>query len=292
MSGDRLQRLLFEELDVRGVAVSLDSVYREVLARSGYPSAVAGLIGEALLVVALLSSGIKFSGRISLQLRSEGPIRLLLADCTDQGGMRAIAHFDEDAPGLAADQSFVDLVTGATLSLTLEPERAGRRWQGIVPVEGGSLAEAVTAYFGRSEQLPTRLKLAVSGQRAAALMVQKLPGEGEDDDGWHRLGLLLDTLGENELLDNPPEVVLHRLFHEESRRLFEPRQLFFHCPCSRDRVARVLISLGREELADMLKERSPIEVRCEFCNQAYLFDAVDVEALEHGDVLDQDDTVH
>ncbi len=283
MSGsDTLQRWIFEQAGVRAVHVRLDRVYAEVLARGDYSSDVGRLLGEGLVVAGMLSSGVKFSGRISLQLRSEnGPLRMLLADCDDQGGMRALASVaecggpeSEDAPDLQA------LAPDGILTLNLEPRvEGGRRWQGIVSMDQPTLAGAVEGYFLQSEQLPTRLRLASDAGQAAGLLLQKLPGTAPDPDGWNRLSHLLDTISRSELLELDGSTLAHRLFHEEDRREFPARGLEFFCPCSRERVSAVLRSLGREELDSILAEQGRIETACEFCNETYVFDSLDVAQL-------------
>ncbi len=280
---DCLQRLLFESIHARAVRVSLREVLAEVRARQHYPAAVEQLLGEALLVAAMLSSGIKFTGRISLQLQSSGPVKFLLADCTDSGGLRAIARLRE---GVSIDQDVAELwrsvQRGGVLTLTLEPAGKGERWQGIVPIEGDGLSEAIEAYFERSEQLATRVRLAVDSERASALMIQRMPGEGEeviDDDGWNRLEHLLATVGERELLRSDGAELFERLFHGETRRAFPARELQFHCPCSRERVAEVLFSLGAAEVRQMIDEGELVEVQCEFCAAAYQFGPEALAAL-------------
>jgi molecular chaperone Hsp33 len=287
LSQDHLQRVLLERANVRCVVAHLDEVYRTVLERGEYPDLLAQTLGETLVVAALCSSGVKFQGRISLQLRASGPLKLLMADCTDAGGMRALARFDAD--GLLGAHDFSTMAHGGVLTMTVEPSGSGRMWQGIVPVEGAGMAEAVAAYFDQSEQLPTRVVLAVTGRRAAGALVQRLPGEAADTDGWNRVCKLLDTVGGEELLSTDAGTLLQRLFHEERRRVFPARPLRFHCPCSRERVARVLRSLGATELDELIEAQGEVEVSCEFCNEQYRFDALDVQHVLHSELPDQDD---
>ncbi|MCA1779017.1 MAG: Hsp33 family molecular chaperone HslO [Xanthomonadaceae bacterium] len=287
MSGDHLQRLLLEEANVRCVVVHLDAVYREVLGRGCYPDLVAQLLGQTLVVSALCSSGVKFSGRISLQLRSSSALKLLMADCTDQGGLRGLARFDADA--ILGASGFSDLTAGGVLTMTVEPSDKARTWQGIVPLEAHSMSAAIEAYFERSEQLPTRVMVAVQGDRAAGVLIQRLPGKAEDDDGWNRVCRLLETLGEAELLQTASEELLHRLFHAEDRRLYPARPLRFFCPCSRERVARVLRGLGEQELEEIIESQGEVEVNCEFCDNRYCFDPLDIQRLLHSDLPEDTD---
>lgn len=290
---DRLQRLLFEQISARSVWVQLDEVISEVRERADYPPAVADLVSRGLLIAAAMSSGIKFEGRITLQLQSSGPVSLLMADCTEEGGLRGLARLSEDARTPDSSEAlFAELADSGVLTLTLEPADSGKRWQGIVPLEGDSLEQAIEHYFVQSEQLPTRFRLAVDDDRACALMIQQMPDESDDADGWNRLGHLLDTLNDTEMLASDGEEVLHRLFHAERRRLFPPRELHFECPCTRERVAEVLQGLGADELRMLASEQEQVEVRCEFCNEAYYFDQVDLAALIQGGVPDDNITVH
>lgn len=295
MMPDHLQRLLLERANVRCVVVHIDTVYTEVLERAHYPDALARMLGEALVVAALCSSGVKFTGRVSLQLRTSGPLKLLLADCTDAGGMRGLARFDPETvlPGAG----FAELAGDGILTMTIEPSGKGRTWQGIVPLTGQRMADAVADYFDRSEQLPTRVMLAVGDGRAAGILVQRMPGKPDDADGWNRVRTLLETVSDDELLETDSETLLHRLFHEETRRLFPARPLAFHCPCSRERVARVLRGLGEEELESIIEAQGEIDVSCEFCNEQYRFDRLDVGRLLRTEVPESDDddpspTVH
>ncbi len=282
---DYLQRVVFEDLDARCVYVSLEQVIAQVLAKDDYPPAVDELLGQSLLVAAALSSGIKFDGRVSLQLQTSGALKLLVADCTHEGGLRGIAKLKEGAscpPSLAA--LWDELDRDGVLTLTLEPADGGQRWQGIVPLEGDGLNQAIEAYFQRSEQLETRLALAFGNGSGKALMIQQMPPSAAgpaDEDGWNRLGHLMATLGEEELLAVSGGDLLDRLFHEERRRVFPARSLDFHCPCSRDRVLDLLGSLGAAELTSLFEIQEIVEVRCQFCNQAYEFAQHDL-----GDLID------
>lgn len=280
MQGDFLQRILFEDVNARAVLVRLDKVLDEIFAETTYPPAVQILLAQSLLVVAMLSSGIKFNGRISLQLQSSGPLSLLMADCSEEGGLRGIARINEQAelPD-SVEMLFAALAGDSNLTLILEPADGGQRWQGIVPLEGRGLDEAIEAYFVRSEQLATRVKLAVGTGQASALMIQRMPGPSDDPDGWNRLEHLMATVHADEMLEPDMERLLEKLFHQENRRVFPARELQFHCPCTRERVLDVLQGLGAEELRDMAEQQENVEVRCQFCNRAYYFDEFDLNAL-------------
>jgi len=282
---DQLQRWLFEDINARCVHVALDGVLSSALGERDYPPTVTRLLSQALLLVSLMSSGIKLNGRISLQIQSASSgVRLLLADCTDDGGLRCVARLNDEVPLPASDDAvWQSLVGDGIMTLTLEPEHHGERWQGIVPIEGAGLAEAMENFFVRSEQLPTRVRIAIDADQASALMIQRMPGPSEDADGWNRLNQLLETLTQDELVQHSGSELVTRLFHQEDRRQFPERELRFHCPCSRRRVADVLTSLGSDEIEAMAAEGEVVNVQCEFCGEDYNFDPIQLlELLNEG----------
>lgn len=275
---DRLTRFLLPHAGVRGVHVQLQQTWRQIRERAEYPSAVSELLGEAAAACALFTGHAKIEGRLSVQLRGEGSLRALFAECTAAGTLRGIAQVGEGA----VSRDLRALGDGAVLAITIEnPSPHGRdpaRYQGLVPIETESLAGAFEDYFRQSEQLPTRLLLAADGERAAGLMLQKLPGDSGDDDGWTRATALFDTLGDEELLAVTGPTLLTRLFHEEDAQQLGERPLSFACSCSRERVAAVLESLGQEEARAALQD-GVAEIHCEFCGQQYRFDPGEIEAL-------------
>jgi molecular chaperone Hsp33 len=292
---DYLQRLLFEDVAARAVVIRLDTVLDEVGRRcTDAPPVAQRLLAEALLLSGLMSSGLKFSGRISLQIRSDsGPLRMLVADCTDDGGLRGTVsvHESEEVPDQVPDL-IRTLDRRAVLTLTLDPSENGQRWQGIVPFEGQCLADALAGYFERSEQLPTVFRLTTDGDIAAAIMLQRMPGDGQDSDGWRHLEQLLATIQDTELLQLPAETLLRRLFHAQRRRLFPARELRFHCPCNRERVENMLLSMGLEELSSMAGGPDSVEVRCQFCNESYRFEPRELAALYPDEVVQGSPTLH
>ena len=217
-SHDIQLRFLLPTAGVRGVAVHLDDTWRTMAARVAYPQAVSELLGEAAAAAALFTGHAKIDGRLSVQLRSQGTLRTVFAECTAAGTLRGIAQFDEHGP--APSRDLRELGADTVLAITIEnPSLGGRdpvRYQGLVELDADNLGEAFEGYFRQSEQLPTRLLLACDGTRAAGLMLQKLPGDGGDEDGWNRVGALFETLGNEELLALPPAELIHRLFHEEA----------------------------------------------------------------------------
>ena len=279
---DRLTRFLLQAAGVRGVHVQLDETWARIRERAGddVPAAVTELLGEAAVAAALFTGHAKVDGRLSVQFRGDGPLRTLFAECTAAGTLRGIAQVKPDGTPLPRDLRA--LGADAVLAITIEnPGGAGRepvRYQGLVALESESLAGAFEGYFHQSEQLPTRLLLAADGHRAAGLMLQKLPGDGGDDDGWDRACALFETLSPAELLAAPATTLLWRLFHEDGAEVLGARPLRFACSCSRDRVAAMLQSLGEDE-ARAATAAGDAEIRCEFCGEQYRFDLDEIMAL-------------
>ena len=268
---DTLTRFLLPGAGVRGVAVRLDETWQTVAGRTHYPAAARELLGEAVAAAALFTGHTKVDGRLSIQLRSQGALRTLFAECTAAGTVRGIVQVQD---GQDAPRDLQDLGEDALLAITIEnpglDPREPQRYQSLVGLQASRLAEAFEDYFRQSEQLPTRLLLAVDEGRASGLMLQKLPGDEGDADGWTRAGALFDTLREPELLAVPTRELLHRLFHEEAPQILTERPVRFGCSCSRERVASMLQSLGEEEATAALAD-GVAEVRCEFCGQEYRF---------------------
>jgi molecular chaperone Hsp33 len=243
-----------------------------------YPEAIRNTLGEAVAASLLLAATIKFDGMLSLQVQGEGPVHLLLAQCTSGLGVRGLARYRE--PGTEAGA--VSAMFGAgNLTVTLENDDRTQRYQGIVPVSGERLAESLQVYFETSEQLPTRLWLHADARGASGMLLQRLPGEEGADvaDAWRRVQMLGETLTPAELSQLADAEILRRLFNEDDLRLFDPAPVYFRCRCSRERVAGMLNALGEDETRSVLRERGNVEVSCDFCNKTYVFDAVDVEQL-------------
>ncbi len=279
---DRLTRFLIQEGGVRGVHVRLDEAWAQVRTRAPYPDAVARLLGEAVAASALFTGHAKVDGRLAVQLRGSGALRTLFAECTAAGTVRGIAALAEGAGEVT--EPLQALGGDGLLAITIEnPGLRGQepaRYQGLVSLGQPTLAEAFEDYFRQSEQLPTRLLLAADDGRVAGLMLQKLPGDEGDADGWERASALFDTLGGAELLDTPADRLLHRLFHEDGVQVLGDKELRFGCTCSRERVAGMLESLGEAEAREAAAGHGgEVEVHCEFCGQRYVFDGADLDAL-------------
>jgi molecular chaperone Hsp33 len=296
---DQLQKFMFNTAPVRGEIVSLGNTWREVLTRRNYPAPVRNVLGEMMAACALLSANLKFNGTLIMQIYGDGPVKMLVVQCGSDLSIRATAKLsDATAATLGEGMSFVDLVNASghgRCVITLDPadKKPGQQpYQGIVPLNDHdgpikSVAQMLEHYMHHSEQLDTRLWLAANGERAVGMLLQKLPGDGgivpaanePDLDTWERVCTLGSTLSSQELLDTEPETVFRRLFWQESVRHFEPAATRFQCTCSREKVGGMLRMLGREEVDSVIEERGHVEIHCEYCNERYEFDPVDVEQL-------------
>lgn len=297
---DTRQRFLIESCDVRGDIVQLASSRREATANTEYPAEVDRLLGQAFVSALLLAGTIKFDGKMTFQVRGDGPIPLLVVQVTADGSYRGLARWrEEPAAGTPLQTVFGD---DARLTITIEARLGAEPYQGIVPLEGDSLAEAIAAYFRSSEQLATWLHLDVTADHAAGMLLQRLPqsetsspaGDGapEDDEGWERALALATTLEPGELATIESTQAIHRLYHQETVRVFDATQPRFRCSCSRERTDGMLQGLGQTEVDGIIAERGKVEIHCEFCDASYVYDAVDVAALFSGVSTDRgvDDT--
>ncbi len=282
-TGDLARRFLFDEADLRGESVRLETSFRDMLAIHQYAPGVSRLLGELLAAAVLLRSTLKFEGKLILQARSEGQIPLLMAECSSAGDLRGIAR----GADLATANHFEQLLGQGSLTITIDPQE-GQRYQGIVPLAGDSLAHSLDAYFAQSEQLGTRFWLAADGERAAGLLLQQLPAQLTRDplaraQQWEHACTLAATIRNEELLELETEALLFRLYHEDALRLFDPSPVRFRCSCSRERTLRALSAIDPAELEALLQELGCITMDCEFCNQQYIYKREDL-----GDMLGQE----
>jgi molecular chaperone Hsp33 len=307
-------------LDLRGRVVRLGPTIDDILGRHGYPVPISKLLGEAIVLTVLLGSSLKFDGRFILQTKTDGPVRMIVADYRSPGKVRACAQFDPAPFEAAAGQASwaaADLLGRGHLAMTIDQGPDMSRYQGLVPYTGGGLEEAAHEYFLRSEQIPTKVRLAVAEEllaggdgprhrwRAGGMLLQFLPKKAErmrgpdldpgdapegttahvmpEDDAWIEGQSLMATVEDIELID--PELsserLLYRLFHEHGVRVFKSSGVEARCSCSRDSVTNMLRSFSRNDRDDMIQD-GVIAVTCEFCNTKYVFVPAEVEAVEQG----------
>ncbi|MCK0105732.1 Hsp33 family molecular chaperone HslO [Marinobacter sp. S0848L] len=281
-SRDQFQRFIFEHSQVRGAWVQLGDSYNEITRQAPYPDTIRDLLGETLVASVLLSSTLKFEGTVALQAAGEGALRTLMAECSHDRNIRGLARFDEQA---MSGGTLNEMLGEGRMAITITPDK-GQRYQGVVPREADTLSGCLEEYFERSEQLATSLFLFANEGSAAGLLLQRLPGHTEEDDElWSRVNHLASTVKAEELLELDSETLLHRLFNEETVRLFDPEPVAFRCSCSRERTLGALESIGKEECYSILEEQGSIEMDCQFCHANYRFDRNEIDHLFTGHTL-------
>ncbi len=271
---------------VRGRIARMGAMVDDILTRHDYPEPVAELLGEAVVLAALVGSSLKFDGRLIMQAQGDGPVSFVVADYDTSGALRGYCRFDPDrvaevSKGFARPGAKT-LLGGGVFVMTVDQGADMERYQGITPIEGETLALCAEHYFAQSEQTPTRVRLAVgrapaaSGRawRAGGLLLQNIAEDearGSTHETWRTAQALFETLGEDELIDADlaPQRLLYRLFHEEGVRLFEPQILKAFCRCARERIETVIQSFPQEEQAEMIEADGKIRVTCEYCSRTY-----------------------
>ena len=294
---DTLHRFQLENLHVRGEWVSLSQSWQEIQSTTDYPPAIQQVLGEAIVAISLLADSLKFDGSLVLQIIGAQPVSMLVVQATSDGSIRGMANWQGK---ISPEASFKDLFqtiddkngnsSSGTRAISVEPSSTqGERYQSLVSLDGESLAECFTQYFSQSEQLNTRLWLAVDDKVAAGLILQSLPTDEIDTfnttphttqlDGWNHATILADTVKDEELLKLPVQQLLHRLYHEEDLRIYDAKPIRFNCTCSQEKIEHAVASMGEVEANTIIEEQGNITVDCDFCNTTYLLDSVDVARL-------------
>ena len=277
-------RFIFDDMPVRGLHVRLENVWKHIVGQKHYPPAIRRALGELLAAGALLSGNLKTDGTLIVQVQGQGRLKMLVVEATSDQTVRATARWDETAD-INDDESLTDLLGGnSVFVLTLQPKDA-EPWQGVVPLEGGSIAQMLINYTKRSEQLDTQIVLASSDDACGGLLLQRLPETEPDAASWEHVGTLVQTLTPEELTGLDAQHVLYRLFHETPPRVFDPENIEFACTCSRGKVSDMLLMLGGEEVGGVVAEQGSIQIDCDFCHAKYVFDETDVNALFGADVV-------
>jgi len=269
---DNLQRFIFDNAAIRGEWVNLTHTWQHVITRRQYPVAIQSLLGEMMAAAALLAATVKMKGRLVLQIKSSGPVSLLMVECTSNNTLRAFAQWKGK---IVDNASLLDMTGEGTLAITIDTEGSKKPYQGVVSLQGGSLSDMLEVYFKQSEQLETRIWLAADSHAVSGLFLQQLPKDKDDDEEqehWSRISQLASTVTSRELLSLGAGTLLHRLFHEEECLLLNETNLSFSCNCSRERVIETISLLGQDDANKLLAEQGQIEVACEFCNEHYHFD--------------------
>lgn len=273
---DSLQRFLFKDAQIRGEIVRLNSAYAAIAERHPYPLEVQQFLGQALAASALLSATIKFTGKLTLQIQTNGPINLLVVQSDDQFHVRGLAKWQSDN----ISNDFAQAFGTGHLAITIAPAE-GERYQGVVSVNDVSLANSLETYFHQSEQLPTCLCLFANEKSAGGILLQAMPADTTEGryQFWDHLIHLTRTLTTEELLTLPNKTILKRLYHEEDLVLFDTEPVAFRCDCSVEKMERALLVLGEQEVNDILKTHTQVTVTCEFCHYHYNFGKFDIAKI-------------
>ncbi|MDY1038076.1 Hsp33 family molecular chaperone HslO [Enterobacteriaceae bacterium RIT714] len=278
---DQLHRYLFEQFAVRGELVTVSETWKQILENHAYPQPVKNILGELLVATSLLTATLKFAGDITVQLQGDGPMTLAVINGNNQQQMRGVARVQGEVPEGA---DLKTLVGNGFLVITITPEE-GERYQGVVGLEGDTLAACLEDYFLRSEQLPTRLFIRtgeVDGQLAAGgMLLQVLPAQNAQGNDFEHLATLTETIKAEELFTLPANEVLWRLYHEEEVTLYDPQDVEFKCTCSRERCAGALRTLPDEEIDSIMAEDGEIDMNCDYCGSHYVFNSMDIAEIRN-----------
>lgn len=292
---DTLTKFMFDNATVRGELVELHATWQEILKHHNYPEPVRNLLGELTAAAVLLCANLKFEGSMIMQIHGDGVIKLLVVECNNHLQLRSMAKLTDDV-AIAANAGLTELINAhgnGRFVITLDPadKSAGQQpYQGIVPLEGATIAAIIENYMKQSEQLDTKLWLASDAQVSRGMLLQRLPYFGgksvhQENDreaaqhAWERAALLGNTVQPAELLSTDNPTLMHRLFWEETLRAFEPKKIAFVCTCSREKVGNMLAMLGKTEVMEALSGLGSLAINCDFCGKPYQFDAVDCAEL-------------
>jgi molecular chaperone Hsp33 len=274
---DSLQRFIFEHGNIRGEIVHLEKTYQTIMNQRNYPPMVKNLLGEAIVSCLLLASSIKFEGSLNLQFQGDERLPLLLVQCDHELNIRAFATYAEHLEIIDYATAFLQ----GRMVLTINQHNQTQVYQSMVPIQATSMSENLMTYFAQSEQIATRVWLAVNDDMAAGMLLQLMPGQdtAQREQFWEYAVQLGQTVTEQELLNLDNQTLLYRLYNEEEVRVFESRAVCFKCRCNHEKMKQVITILGADEAKELLKERGAIEINCDFCNQKYSFDSIDVTLL-------------
>lgn len=274
---DTLQRFIFENEHIRGEIVHIEQTLGDIMGQRPYPPMFKNLLGEAIVSCLLLTSSIKFEGSLSLQFQGDERLSLILVQCDHNLNIRAFATFKEDLEIIDYATAFLQ----GQMVLTINQDNQTQAYQSMVPIQATAMSENLMEYFAQSEQIPTRVWLAVNEDMAAGMLLQLMPGQDsvQREHFWEYAVQLGQTVSEKELLTIDNETLLYRLYNEEDLRVFDSRPIRFKCRCSEEKMKQVIKLLGEEDANALLQEQGVIAIHCDFCSKKYDFDPIDVAVL-------------
>lgn len=286
---DSVVPFVFESLPLRGAIVQLSASWQRLLAGHDYRAPVRDVLGHAAAATVLLAQSLKADSSVTLQINGDGPLSMLVMQCTSELRFRGLASAAGETGGL----SYPDLVSRARCAITVDNKASERPYQGIVEVTGDSLAASLEGYYLRSAQLPSHLRLVADETVCGGILLQQVPDRNTvEADDWRRLGFLAATLTSTDLESGVGADLIGKLFAADDVRVFEPRATAFRCRCSRERAAAVLKLLGKEESESACRDHGRLLVTCEYCGRRQKFDAVDIEALFADITTPRSDALH
>ncbi len=277
MKKDCLHRFIFDNIPVRGILVQFNETWTRLQGKKNYPKIVRSHLGELVASNALLAASLKLEGSLTMQIQGNGPVHLMVMECTSDNLIRGLAKYKEEK---LTNNSLQSVFGDGNLAITIDNKNSNERYQSIVSLEGENLKTALESHLKQSEQLDTILFLATDKDHACGLLLQKLPGEFEaDQDDWQRISQLAATIKNEELFTLSAKEIIHRLFNEDDIRLLSSENYQFKCTCSRKKVSTMLITLGQDEVKGILREQGSIDIDCEYCDVHYRFDEFDLKTL-------------
>lgn len=276
---DTLQGFIFEHAPIRGEIVHIDKTFQTIMNQHPYPAMVKNLLGEALVSCLLLTSSIKFEGSLNLQFQGDKRLPLLLVQCDNQLNIRAFAKYTEGLEIIDYANAFLE----GQMVLTIDQNKQTQTYQSVVPIQSTSMSENLMHYFAQSEQIATRVWLAVNDTQAAGMLLQLMPGEEgvQREQFWEYATQLGQTVTEHELLTLDNQTLLYRLYNETDIRVFDSRSTCFKCRCNHEKMKQVIKILGEEDAKELIEQQGQIDINCDFCNTKYTFDVIDLTLLFH-----------
>lgn len=276
---DSVQKFIFEHASIRGAIVHIDDTFNTIINQRPYPAMIKNLLGEAIVSCLLLANSIKFEGSLNLQFQGDKRLSLLLVQCDNELNIRAFAQYTDDLEIIDYAHAFLQ----GQMVITISQHQQTHNYQSMIPIQSTSMSENLMDYFAQSEQIATRVWLAVNDDKAAGMLLQLMPGQDslQKEQFWEYAIQLGQTVSEEELLHLDNETLLYRLYNETDVRIFEPRTTGFKCRCSIEKMKHVVTLLGEEDANSLVQEQGAIDINCDFCNQKYSFDPIDVTMIFH-----------
>lgn len=274
---DTIQKFTFEHANIRGEIAHLEEAYQKIISQRPYPEKVKELLGEALVSCLLVTSTLKFEGEVSLQFNGDERLPLLIVQCNHKQEIRAFAKYKEDAQNSDFENAFLN----GKMALVINQYKNNHNYQSLVPINSLLMSENLMHYFAQSEQISTKIWLAVSENSVSGMLLQLLPGSDteEQENFWEYAVKIGETITKDELLSLDNQTLLHRLYHETVIRLYNAKAVEFKCRCNKEKMQEVIKILGKEDITKLLEERDTIDVSCDFCNENYSFDSIDIAML-------------